>query len=113
MQSIACLGHTQREERRNKASKLLTLPQEHPPRNVRVWIRKGPISLETSLKELDDTYESTKEWKLIEDGGVVSVPVEEFRMMNPPQPGNFGRSSGGKGTKIEHYTVQWVKPLST
>ena len=105
MQSIACWGHTQREERRNKASKLLTLPQGHPPRNVRVWIRKGPISLETSLKELDDTYESTKEWKLIEDGGVVSVPVEEFRMLHPPQPGNFGRSSGGKGSKIEHYTV--------
>ena len=103
MQSIACVGHAQREERRNKASKLL--PQQCPPRNVRAWIRKGPISLETSLQELDDTYASSPEWKLIEDGGVLSVPVEEFRMMNPPQVGNFGRSNGGKGTKIENYTV--------
>ena len=103
--STTCLGHEQRVGRANKISKLLTSPQESPPINLKVLIKKGPVSVETSLKELDDNYASKPEWKMIEDGGVLGVPVEEFRMMNPPQPGNFGRAIGGKGTKIEHYTV--------
>ena len=44
------------------------------------------MSVETSLKELEDDYESKPEWKVIEDGGVLSIPVEELRMENPPRP---------------------------
>ena len=90
--ATTCLGHEQRVGRANKISKLLTSPQESPPINLKVLIKKGPVSVETSLKELDDNYASKPEWKMIEDGGVLGVPVEEFRMMNPPQPGNFGRA---------------------
>ena len=47
-------------------------------------IKKGPMSMETSLKELEEEYESKPEWKLIKEGGVLSVPVEELKKENPP-----------------------------
>ena len=31
-------------------------------------IKKGPVSVEISLKELGDSYKSKPEWKVIEDG---------------------------------------------
>ena len=71
----------------------------------RVLIKKGPVSLETSLKELEEKYARKPEWKVIEEGGVLSIPVEEFRMINPPKPENFGKAKDGKETKIENYTV--------
>ena len=37
-----------------------------------------------SLIDLESTYKKKPEWKIIEEGGVWSVPVEEFRMQNPP-----------------------------
>ena len=73
-------------------------------------IQKGPVSVETSLKELEENYASKPEWKVIEEGGVLSIPVEEFRMINPPKPdhsGNveFGKKEGGGGKLIENYPV--------
>jgi hypothetical protein len=57
----------------------------HPDENLRVLIKKGPVSEETSLKELEENYARKPEWKVIEEGGVLSIPVEEFRMIiNPP-----------------------------
>ena len=47
------------------------------------------MSVETSLKELEENYARKPEWKVIEDGGVLSIPVEEFRMTNPPHPDRF------------------------
>ena len=35
---------------------------------MRVLIRKGPVSVAISLKELEDSYKSKPEWKGIEDG---------------------------------------------
>ena len=35
---------------------------------MRVLIKKGPVSVEISLKELGDSYKSKPEWKVIEDG---------------------------------------------
>ena len=76
-----------------------------------VLIKKGPTSMETSLKQLDLIYEKKAEWKVIKDGGVLSVPVEEFRISNPPKPdhsGNieFGKKSGkAVGNLIESYPV--------
>ena len=79
-------------------------------KHLKVLIKKGPVSKETSLKELEDYYESKPEWKMIEDGGVLSIPVEEFRMMDPPKPDHsrcvsFSKKKGRKGTKVEDYTV--------
>ena len=78
------MGHKEREARTNKIYKLATRVNETPDENCRVLVKKGPVSVETSLKELEDNYESTPEWKVIEDGGVLSIPVEELRMENPP-----------------------------
>ena len=50
-------------------------------------IKKGPV--DTSLKELEDNYQSKPEWNMIEDGGVLSIPV--LRMQNPPAPDSSGQ----------------------
>ena len=111
MQSDKCFGHEQRQERRNKIRKLLTSPPHDLDETKRVLIKKGPVSKETSIKELEEIYASTASWKAIEDGGVLSVPLEEFRMMDPPKPNqatgqvDFGKAKGGKGTKMENYMV--------
>ena len=85
-QTSNCLGHKEREDRRNKIAKFASQPKENPDENYRVLIKKGPVSVETSLKELEENYASKPEWKVIEEGGVLSIPVEEFRMINPPKP---------------------------
>jgi hypothetical protein len=98
-----------RTSRRNKITKLLTESVKSPDEEKKVYIKKGPVSVETSLTELEAFYMSRPEWKVIENGGVLSVPVEEFRLENPPQPDHSGRVSFGKkkggGNKIDHYTV--------
>ena len=65
MQSDKCLGHEQRGERRNKINKLLTSSPKNVDENLRLLIKKGPVSVETSLKELEENYASKPEWKLI------------------------------------------------
>ena len=51
-QPNACLGHKEREVRRNKIAKLVPVPA--PDLSLRVLIKKGPVSksMDTSLKEL-------------------------------------------------------------
>ena len=109
-QPITCLGHQEREMRRNKIDKLATNLMETLDKNYRVLIKKGPVSVETSLKELEEDYESKPEWKLIKEGGVLSVPVEELRMENLPKPDRSGQvvfkeKRGGGGKQIESYPV--------
>ena len=58
---------------------------------MKVLIKKGPTSVETSLKELEENYANKPAWKVIEGGGVLSVPVEEFRMINPLKPDRDGK----------------------
>ena len=81
-----CLGHQERENRRNKIISLASKSKENLDENLRVSIRgrSGPRSW--SLKELEDDFKTKPEWKRIEDGGVLSIPVEELRMQNPPRP---------------------------
>ena len=56
MQSGNCLGHEQRGERANKIKKLLKSSPKilDEPGTHRVLIKKGPISVETSLKDLEE-----------------------------------------------------------
>ena len=118
-QSSNCLGHKEREDRANKILKLASKPKEIPDENYRVLIKKGPVSVETSLKELEDNHESKPEWKVIDDGGVLSIPVEELRMENPPLPDHSGQvvfkeKKGGGGKQIDSYSVvQTVQNLNT
>ena len=106
-QPSICLGHQLREGRKNKISLLSTKPKKNPDEHIKALINKGPVSVETSLKELEDNYEITPEWKKIEDGGVLSIPVEELRMENPPRPNHSGRvvfgKKGGGGKQIDNY----------
>ena len=69
--SSTCWGHKEREDRANKILKLASKPKETPDENCRVLIKKGPVSVETSLKELEEKYANKLEWKVIEDGGVL------------------------------------------
>ena len=64
-QANSCFGHKEREDRRNKITKFAAKPKENPDENYRVLIKNGPVSVETSLKELEDNYESKPEWKVI------------------------------------------------
>ena len=105
-----CLGHEERDARRNKINKISKGPRHSPDENLKMLIRKGPVSVETSLKELEENYANKPEWKVIEEGGVLSIPVEEFRMINPPKPDHSGNVEFGKkeeegGKLIENYPV--------
>ena len=62
-ESFICLGHEERVTMRNKTTKkLLNSQLEAPPDNSRrVLIRKGPVSLETSLKELEENFARKQE----------------------------------------------------
>ena len=118
-ESDNCCGHCEREKRKNKINKLLTSSQQSVDTSTRVLIKRGQVSEETSLSELEDIYARTAAWKKIEEGGVLGVPVEELRMAKPPKPdqksGQFGfeKAKVGKGTKIEDYAVvQTVKNLN-
>ena len=112
MDSKVCLGHSERCSRVNKIRKMLDSPQQTPDENLRILIKKGPNKENTSLKELDENYASKKEWKVIEGGGVLSIPMEELRMINPPRPDALGNvrfvEKRGKGAKnqIEGYPEQ-------
>ena len=97
-----CWGHGEREARKNKISKLLTSAPDSLDDLRKVLIKKGPVSLETSLKELEENYASKPEWKVIEEGGVLSIPVEEFRMINPPKPDRLGNVDFGKKISSQH-----------
>ena len=55
-ESVMCLGHAARCARRSKVDKLKDSPIDTPDENRRVLIRKGPVSVETSLKELEENY---------------------------------------------------------
>ena len=118
-ESDNCWGHCEREKRKNKINKLLTSSQQSVDTSTRVLIKRGLVSEETSLSELEEIYARTAAWKKIEDGGVLGVPVEELRMAKPPKPdqksGQFGfqKANVGKGTKIEDYAVvQTIKDLN-
>ena len=105
-----CIGHRLRDQRKDKIKGLQESSMKSPNKNLKVLIKKGPISVETSLNELEENYESKPEWKMIEDGGVLSIPVEELRMVDSPKPDHsghiaFDKKKGGKGTKVEDYTV--------
>ena len=109
-QSCNCWGHKEREDKANKILKLSSKPKETPDEYCRALIKKGPISVETSLKELEDNYVIKPAWTVIDDGGVLSIPVEELRMENPPRPDRSGQvvfkeKKGGGGKQIESYTV--------
>ena len=104
-----CLGHEERGARKTKMNKLSAVPLHFPDEHMRVLIKRGPVSVETSLKELEENYVSKSEWKVIEGGGVLSIPMEEFRMINLPKPDHsgsvgFGKKKGG-GKQIDSYPV--------
>ena len=65
-----CLGHEEREARKNKILKVMGSQLKNPDENLRVLIKKGPVTVETGLKELEENYASKPEWKVIEEGGV-------------------------------------------
>ena len=67
------MGHAQRVATKNKINKLLKSSLQTLDENFRVLIKKGPVSVETSLKELEEIYAGRANWKKIEDGGVLSV----------------------------------------
>ena len=89
-----------------------------PDKNHKVLIKKGPVSVETSLKEVEENYASKPEWKVIESGGMLSVPIEDFRMINPAKLDrsgqvDFGKKKGGQ-KHIDNYPVaQTTENLET
>ena len=114
-----CWGHQERKARKNKIQNLVNSSMQSVDENFKVLINKGPVSKETSLKEIEEVFTSRANWKKVEHGGVLSIPLGEFRMMDPPQPDrktgqfDFGKAAGGKETKIENYTVgQTVENLN-
>ena len=77
-----CWGHGEREARKNKISKLLTSAPDSLDDLRKVLIKKGPVSEETSLKELEEIYAGGASWKVIEVGG---SPSSIIRMVSKIQ----------------------------
>ena len=50
------MGHADRVALKNKIKKLQKSPLRSLDENFRVLIKKGPVSVETSLKELEEIY---------------------------------------------------------
>ena len=106
-----CWGHCERDARKSKISKLIKSNMQPVNEKIKILIKKGPISKELSLKEIEDIYSSGASWKQIEEGLVHSVPLEEIRVIDFPKPDRwpgqveFATTRGGSGTKIENYTV--------
>ena len=90
-QPNTCLGHQKREERWNNIGKMTKSLLETPDENCRISIKRGPVCVETGLKKLEEDYASSPEWKLIKEGKVLCVPVEELRMENLPKPNRSGQ----------------------
>ena len=109
------LGHCERSARRKKIEKFIESSLTSPDHDMKVLIKKGPTSVETSLKELEEDYAIKPEWKVIEGGGVLSVPVEEFRMINPPKPDREGNvrfeEKKGKVQGIISKNIPSLKPF--
>ena len=85
-------------------------PCQLPNESKKVLIKKGPVSIESSLKELENIYSGRPEWKVLEGGGVLGIPVQEYRLTNLPNPdreGNvvFGRKMKSTRKQIDHYTA--------
>ena len=92
-QGDKCKGHNKRMLRKRKIEKLLTVCKlDLLEEDKTVLIKKTPsISVETCLKDLlEEIYKNQLEWHLVENGGVLSVPVEELRMANFPKPDRYG-----------------------
>ena len=109
-----CLGHQERENTQNKILKIAERPKETPDVNLRVSIRGRSGQRSWSLKELEDDYKSKPEWKVMEDGGVLSIPVEELRMNNPPRPDSSGQvpfQEVARGEESRLRTILSVKQL--
>ena len=69
-----CLVHAERCVRMKKIEKIRASPAfESLDEDKKVLIKKGPVSVETSLKKLEENYASTSSWKIIEDGGVLTA----------------------------------------
>ena len=108
--SSTCIGHGLRTARKNKIIKMSKEPCQTPNESKKVLIKKGPVSIESSLKELENFYAGRPEWKVLEEGGVLGIPVQEYRLTNLPNPdreGNvvFGRKMKSTQKQIDHYTA--------
>ena len=119
MQPDKCFGHKQRQERSFRIKKMLISPPKSVDETRRVLIKQGPVSVETSLKELEEIYANKSEWKVIEEGGLLSIPVEEFGMINLPKPDREGKvqfggiKEKGAGNQIESYPItQTIQDLN-
>ena len=88
-----CWGSNEQNIREKIRLKTLPLNSLNSQRNK---VDPGPRQVVTSLKGLQEIYESKPAWKVIEEGGVLSIPVEEFMMIDPQKPENFGKARGKK-----------------
>ena len=69
-----CLGHAERYVRIKLIEKIRASQAfESLDEGKKVLIKKGPVSVETSLKKLEENYASTSSWKIIEDGIVLTA----------------------------------------
>ena len=87
-----CVGHQLRSERIIKTEKLLDSPLKVPDKNLKILIKKGSTSVETSLQDLEESFAFNPSWKAIERSEVVSIPVVEFRTIDQHKPQSFGKT---------------------
>ena len=85
-----------------KTMKLVDTPLRLPDKNLKILIKKGSTSEETSLQDLEESFAFNSSWKAIERGEVVSIPVVEFRTIDQHKPDAFEKT---RETQIEHYSV--------
>ena len=63
----ASAWNTESKSRKNQINKSPNSPLDSLNDLRKVLIKKGPVSVETSLKELEENYASKSNWKVIEE----------------------------------------------
>ena len=91
-----CLGHCLRGERGKTVSKLKTETITDLDKTKRAKINSGPTSVETCLEDLEVSFSKQQEWKVIKEGGVLNIPIEEFRLEHRPKPNHKGETQFGR-----------------
>ena len=78
-----CLGHCERSARRNKIEKFIVSSPISPDHDMKVLIKKGPTSVERSLKELEENYASKCGLKKRKEKVLLETKLNNIPLLKP------------------------------
>ena len=101
-------GHDERAQRKNK--KFTNVGSVDLTKSI--ILKESPSSTPfINLKDIETKFEETDEWKDVKEGGVLPIPVLEYRLQKPPRPNPDGKVEFEKKKKkqktktIDSYSI--------